>query len=192
MRKLLNNPWIVAPLALVALACATRSLWPERLSQGVAATLVVANKAEPMPVDAPPAGSLAAQPGDDLTALTGTSVRRDPFAPGTKTSSVVATVEQAKPDFVETVHLSALWVQEGETYAVINGNIVRPGDEIGRVKIESASADGVWLAHWQGRDHLALGADFILRTPAAGPPGLNPPGVSASNPATEPVLASSL
>ena len=62
--------------------------------------------------------------------------------------------------------------REGATYAVINDTIVRPGDAIGRLKIESATTDGVWLVHWKGRDHLELGRDFTLHTPAASPAAL--------------------
>jgi hypothetical protein len=169
MRKQLNNPWIVAVLALVALGCVARSLWPEKLQGIVAAVPVAAEAAQPRAAEVSPVDTTAPQTSDDLTALTGTSARRDPFAPASKSAGVVAAIEKPKPDFVDTVHLSALWAQDGATYAVINGNIVHPGDEIGRLKIESASADGVWLVHWKGRDHLALGEEFTLRTPAAGP-----------------------
>ncbi|HWA24604.1 MAG TPA: hypothetical protein VG734_02940 [Lacunisphaera sp.] len=172
MRKLLNNPWIVTALAVVAVACAARSLWPAR-PEGVAPTIpAAANPTETQAPDALPAtAATAALSSDDLTNLTGTAVRRDPFAPASRTASVATATEKANPDFVETVHLSALWAQDGVTYAVMNGNIVRPGDEIGRLKIESASADGVWLVHWKGRDHLALGDEFTLHTPATAPLG---------------------
>jgi peptidyl-prolyl cis-trans isomerase A (cyclophilin A) len=37
------------------------------------------------------------------------------------------------------------------------------------VTIESATQDGVWVAHWKGRDFLALGTDFTLVTPGRAP-----------------------
>lgn len=219
MRKLLNNPWIVAALALAAVAFVGQSLWPMRMSGTPAAIAVVADETVPLPAD--PAGPGVTTPSvDELTALTGSTVRRDPFAPSSKSPSILAAIEKARPDLLDTVHLSALWSQDGATYAVINGHVRLPGDEIGLMRIESATTDGVWLVHWKGRDHLALGGEFTLRTPAAGPPALpvhhslgeggsssngpalpvyrslgeggSPPAVSQSSPSNGAVVASSL
>jgi hypothetical protein len=171
MRKFLNNPWIVAALALAAVAFVGQSLWPKRMSGALATAPAIADETDPLPAD--PASPAAAAPsGDELTSLTGTTVRRDPFAPSSKSPSVLAAIEKARPDLLDTVQLSALWSQDGATYAVINGSIRQPGEEIGRLRIESATTDGVWLVHWKGRDHLALGSEFTLRTPAAGPPAV--------------------
>lgn len=170
MRKLFNNPWFVAALALGALAFVGQSFLPKRNiagSVGVApvnsAEIEVAETSQPIPE------SLAPQSGDELAALTLAPIKRDPFAPSAKSAATLAATEKARPDQVETVHLSALWSQDGVTYVLLNGSIHQSGDEIGRLKIETASADGVWLAHWKGRDHLELGDDFTLRTPASGP-----------------------
>ncbi len=194
MRKLLNNPWIVATLALAAVAFVGQSLWPRAMAGKIAATATVVPEADPLPADS--VSPAATAPTDDeLTALTGTTVRRDPFAPSSKSPSVLAAIEKARPDLLDTVQLSALWSQDGSTYAVINGRIRGPGDEIGLLRIESTTTDGVWLVHWKGRDHLALGAEFTLRTPAAGPPALsssNGPAVSPSNPSNGAAVASSL
>jgi hypothetical protein len=169
MRKLLNNPRVVAVLALVALACVVGSLWPEQMTGNSAPAAEVAPEAPAHSAGPHVADATAPQSGEELMALTGTAVRRDPFAPSSRTVAIIAAVEKAKPDLLDTVRLSALWSQDGATYAVINGSIARAGDEFGRLKIESATTDGVWLVHWQGRDHLAVGAEFTLRTPAAGP-----------------------
>lgn len=201
MRKLLNNPWIVAALALAAVAVVGHSLWPMRMTGAPAALAVVADETDPLPSD-PASPGVTTPSTDELTALTGTTVRRDPFAPSSKSPSVLAVIEKARPDLLDTVQLSALWSQDGMTYAVINGRIRQPGDEIGLLRIESTTTDGVWLVHWKGRDHLALGGEFTLRTPAAGPPALpvhhslgeggSPPAVSLSNPSNGAVAAHSL
>lgn len=83
---------------------------------------------------------------------------RDPFAARPRLSLA--------PPVVDTAHLSALWTQNGETLALVNDRILRPGDAVGRMKIESATQDGVWVAHAQGRDFIALGGTFVLTTPA--------------------------
>ena len=172
MRKLLNNPWIVAALALAAAAFVGQSLWPRRNGAGPAVVPAMANVADAPGVDQVVADGATAPSADELMALTTTTARRDPFAPAGKSVAALAALEKARPDLLDTVHLTAIWAQEGATYAVINDTIVRPGDAIGRLKIESATTDGVWLVHWKGRDHLELGGDFTLRTPAAGPPAL--------------------
>ncbi len=170
MRKLLNKPWFVASLALAALAFVGQSFLPKRFAAGTSGVAALnPAAADPTVAGRPVADAAVAQPGDELAALTGASVQRDPFAPSAKSAAVLAAVEKAKPDLLDTVHLSAIWSQDGMTYVLLNGRIQQPGDEIGRLRIESASSDGVWLAHWKGRDHLDIGDDFTLRTPAAGP-----------------------
>ena len=92
---------------------------------------------------------------------------RDPFAMGVKDDP--AAVEKApEPDVVDTVHLSAIWTQGGRTLVVINDRICQDGDKIGRLRIESATRDGVWLSHWKGRNFVSIGGDFSLTTPAQG------------------------
>jgi hypothetical protein len=170
MRNLLNKPWFVAVLALAALAFVVQSLRPQRnagRTDGVAA----ANPAEVALPELSPAvdNPATAQAGDEVTVLTSGVAQRDPFAPSAKSAAVLAAIEKARPDLLDTVHLSAIWTQNGATYILLNGSIHLPGDAIGRLKIETASTDGVWLTHWKGRDHLELGDDFTLRTPASNP-----------------------
>ena len=172
MRKLLNNPWIVAALALAAAAFVGQSLWPRRIVAGLAVVPAAASAAETPTADQPAAGGVAVLSAEELLALTGPATRRDPFAPGAKSVAALAAIEKARPDLLDTVHLTAVWSQDGAIYAVINGSIVQPGDAIGRLKLESATTDGVWLVHWKGRDHLELGGDFTLHTPAASPAAL--------------------
>ena len=160
MKKLLNKPWFVATLALIALSLVGRSVLP-RL-QLTASSAPAPSSAENEPAaapDAPPSIEAA------LQSLAVPAALRDPFAPRARPQA--ASAEPVAPDSVDTVLLSALWTQDGETLALINGRILQPGDEIGRLKIESASQEGVWVAHWKGRDFISLGGTFTLNTPAS-------------------------
>jgi len=168
MKKLLNKPWFVAVLALAAAAFVGNAVY-----QGVRG---------PAYGSGAPASTEAIAPAEASTVAEGETVRlpasdalkalvipktavRDPFAQRAKDET--AAVEKiVAPDLVETVHLSALWTQSGATFTLINDRICQAGDEIGRLKIESATQEGVWITHWKGRDFLALGGDFTLRTPA--------------------------
>lgn len=171
MRKLLNKPWFVALLALAAVAFVWNALRPKTLvGTAVAAASPTTAAPEPVAEDSSAAASVSS-PGNSieeaLKAVASTVKARDPFAVRVKASAPESTAEETKaPDLVDTVRLSAIWTQEGRTYLLINGQIHEVGDELSRVRIESATTDGVWLAHWKGRDFLALGADFTLVTPA--------------------------
>jgi hypothetical protein len=167
VRKLLNKPWFVALLAIAALVFVGQAFLPRRTvasatspapsNDVVADAEGNASGATPSPASLPEA----------LKALPIPAVLRDPFALPAKPVEVVAVETPAEPDFVDTVHLTAVWSQEGATLALINGHIFQPGDKLGRLKIESANADGIWLTHWKGRDFVSVGGSFSLNTPAA-------------------------
>lgn len=163
MRKLLNKPWFVAVLAVSAVAVVGSSLFSgkSRVSfhGGADGAATVENTEDDGGNGAPKgiAAAIAALPpiSGDL---------RNPFAVKPR---VVETGETNKtPDFVDQIHLSAIWTQAGMTYVLLNDQICRIGDEFGRFKLESASQEGVWVSHWKGRDFLKLGNDFTLNTPA--------------------------
>jgi hypothetical protein len=166
MKKLLNNPWFVGVLALVALAAVADSF----RSAGGGAPVVAEADAE-VPGDDPSASAdSAASPGtlrDAIREIAVTANVRDPFSPRLRANAVSQPVEKAPPpDIVETVRLTALWTQGGATYALINERIHQAGDRIGGLTVETATQDGIWIRHWKGRDFLALGASFTLTTPA--------------------------
>jgi hypothetical protein len=166
MRKLINNPWFVAGLALCAVVLIGRAVLP-----AAHARMTGGGFAVPEATSAPSGGEIAGVPApvsvsDALRALPIAAHPRDPFAPKTKPTEIqVAKI--TPPDLVDKVHLSALWTQDGATLALINDQICQAGDEVGRIKIESTTRDGVWVTHWKGRDFIALGGDFTLSTPAA-------------------------
>jgi len=164
MKKLLNKPWFVAALAAIALFLVGHSVWPWLHASTPAGDEAAAP--EPDAATAP-----EARPSIEavLQSISIQGTLRDPFAPRRAVANETAAAEPAAalPDLVETVTLAALWTQHGETLALINGQILQAGDAIGRLRIESASDDGVWVRHWKGRDFIALGATFRLVTPAA-------------------------
>ncbi len=150
MRQWLHNPWIVAGLVAAALILGTRSYFSD------AGALVPAPGGTDAALAAPESAlALAPVPAELVRAP---ALPRDPFAARPRPSSA--------PDLQESVHLSALWTENGSTLALINGQIVSPGQSFGGVRLESASEDGVWLSHAKGRDFLAVGQTFTLRTPA--------------------------
>jgi hypothetical protein len=152
----LNNRWFVAGLSLLALVLAARAL----LAPGPGA---VSPPAHPVAIvavataTAPQKGVAAADPMPSVPATA-----RDPFAARPRISSA--------PPVVDAAHLSALWTENGETLALVNGRILRPGDAVGRMTIESATQEGVWVTHSQGRDFIALGGTFVLTTPDVAAP----------------------
>lgn len=160
MKKLLNKPWFVAALALIALVLVGRSAlpWLKTAEPPPSAEASAETEAVAAP-KASPSIEMA------LQAVTVPATLRDPFAARMHPEAVSA--EPAEPDSVDTVLLSALWTQNGETWVLINGRILQPGDDIGRLKIESASQEGVWIAHWKGRNFISLGGTFTLNTPAS-------------------------
>jgi hypothetical protein len=166
MKKLLNNPWFVGVLALAAVVFVARSLIPARA--GVSAS-VSADSGEVAPSEqVTPAVSGSGGIQEALKEVLLTPNARDPFSPRAKAAAIAqAVVEKAPPpDIVETIRLTALWTQDGTTYALINDRIHCVGDRVGSLTVDTATQDGVWVTHWKGRDFLTLGGSFTLTTPA--------------------------
>lgn len=162
MRNLLNKPWFVAVMAVLAVALVAHTVFSHGDKLGLPGFT---------PSDVPAGADGLAGVSTNQNAWAAVehialpAITRDPFALPAKAA---ATSEEmaALPDLIDTVHLSAIWTQGGRTLAVINDRICQGGDAIGRLKIESASPDGVWLSHWRGRDFISVGGDFTLNTPA--------------------------
>ena len=169
MKKLLNNPWFVGALALAAIAFVAHSLIPA--NGGLATTMVVEETGAEAAAGEDSGQATATNAGSVRDAIkelqNGTQSSRDPFTPRAKfAAAVVAQAEKTlPPDLIETVRLTALWTQQGETYALINDRVCRVGDKIGRLTLQSATQDGVWMTHWNGRDFIGLGKAFTLTTP---------------------------
>jgi hypothetical protein len=165
MRKFLNNPWIVATLAVTAVAAMWYSLMPASTVQQLA-TAALASTEAPTVSELPTSEAPPLSAWDALKQIASTIALRDPFAIRSTTEPTRVAEKQPDPDFVDTAHLSGIWTQNGATLILINDQIHNIGESIGRFKIESASQEGVWLEHWKGRTFLALGKSFVLKTPA--------------------------
>jgi hypothetical protein len=155
LKTTLNNRWIVAGLSLLALGLTARAFLAPAPGSGPAPVRPAALAAVVPGAEAAPA--LA----ESAPAAPPSASARDPFAARPRVFS--------GPPIVDTAHLSALWTENGETLALVNGRILRPGDTVGRMTIESATQEGIWVAHPPGRDFIALGGTFVLSTPATGP-----------------------
>ncbi|MGH8021910.1 MAG: hypothetical protein ACREIA_27240 [Opitutaceae bacterium] len=158
MKKLLNNPWIAGALALIAIVAVTSTLHKGGAS-GRRAAFAGTEDLDLVEQDASETGELT--PSAIRKIVLGLSIPEtlpDPFA--SAESKAFAAAPQAAE--TERVHLSGIWNQAGETLVLINNRILRAGETIGRVSIESADLDGVWLTHPKGREFLALGAEFTL------------------------------
>ena len=165
MKKLLNKPWFAAVLAAAALLLVGRAVLsgPRAPAYADAAAPAVA----PAESETVPAPAAPLPVKDALQALFIPAILRDPFALRARVDNTATAAAKAElPDLVETVHLSALWTQDGATYVLLNGRVCQAGEEVGRIKIESATQEGVWVTHWKGRNFITLGGDFTLNTPA--------------------------
>jgi len=167
MKKLLNNPWVVGALALAALAFVAHSLIPA--SGGSSAGIVEDTGANPL-AGGESSETVAATGSvhDAIKELSSSSATRDPFSPRAKiaTQNTAPAEKTPQPDVVETIRLTALWTQDGATYALINDRVCKAGEKLGRITVDVATQDGIWVTHWKGRDFIALGTAFTLTTPA--------------------------
>ena len=169
MRKWLNNPWFVTAMSVLAIGLAWSSLRPASSGRHQTAASfsepITTSIEQPLPDGAAPA---SVSPDEALKQLVAPKTSRDPFATrAVQTAAVVDTVEL--PDSVDTAHLSAVWSQNGATLLLVNDRMSKVGDTFGRLTIESATQNGIWLTHWKGRDFLAVGKTFVLKTPANQP-----------------------
>jgi hypothetical protein len=162
MRKLLNNPWLVGSLCLAVPLVAGRALL--RSGDGAyPARPEVPVGSEPVRIaDEIPAGSAAAGTIDpSWRSLPVAAASRDPFAARAR--------GPAPAGATETVQLSAIWTENGATLVLLNHQMLRPGDKIGRWQIESATQEGVWITRGLGRHFLALGETVSVSAGAAEP-----------------------
>ncbi len=166
MRKFLNKPWFVVTMVVIAVALAGRSVLTGMAAFSAPAPIAAAVAATESGDGATSAEAVKLSARDALKALPIPLLKRDPFAIRREIVAEAAPVKAPEPDLVDKVHLSALWTQNGETLILLNDQICRVGDALGRLRVESVNPNGVWIAHWKGRDFVALGGDFTLTTPA--------------------------
>ena len=168
MRKLLNNPKVVAVLALGALGTVGFTVWsemkPPAPRSARVAQVASTEEASAVPDSSPSLGEADGVGLNSLAALVA-KPKRDPFAVR-RMSETVTEAEAELPDTEETVQLSAVWTQEGAQLVLLNGRICRVGETVGRLSIDRITREGVWLKHWKGSDFVKVGSRFVLKTPA--------------------------
>jgi hypothetical protein len=168
MRKLLNKPWFVAVVAIIALLLLGNALRTSLAGDGYrfpgAAALTAGSASGAMGDAGEAEAPVKLTAREILRALSVPASVRDPFTPRQKHD--LEPEMAPEPDQIDRVRLSAIWTQNNLTLVLINERICQPGDEIGRIKIDVAGQDGVWVTHWRGRDFITLGEEFVLNTPA--------------------------
>lgn len=163
MRKLLNQPWFVGLLAAAAVAFVAHSVWKLRAPNSGGE---VSSAEESTDTSGDESRAAAGTPLPIQAALKEISIPaslRDPFAARTKPNASYE--KPAEPDLVDSISISAVWIQGTTTFILLNNRVHHVGDQIGRITIESATREGIWLRHWKGRDFVAIGSTFTLLTP---------------------------
>ena len=157
MKKLLRNRFFVAGLVVVALGSVFFNSRKE-LRRALGPRFAAGRKATPTPaanaVPATPAAPLPALPTGESTLRREVARNRmerwlqapdrDPFAfvkPVSARPSIIAT---AKPDAFQ---VSAIWRQAGQQFAVINGKVLREGEEAFGYTVERIENGAIFLRH---------------------------------------------
>lgn len=60
------------------------------------------------------------------------------------------------PSAAQLLTLRAVWRQSGSALAVVNGQILREGDQVQGFDLESIEADAVWVRSTQGRERVTF------------------------------------
>jgi hypothetical protein len=165
MRRFLNSPWMVTLLCAVATFFVAQSFFdwkgPARHAPGPARTTVIDEPADEDEVLIKAAGSIT----EALAQLAIPVHTPDPFR-SARGVSAVGVDPTIAPEQVETLRLTAIWEQGPSLFLLVNNRVREVGERVGQIVLESATMDGVWLSHRQGRDFLPFGGVFSLVTPA--------------------------
>lgn len=169
MKKLLNNPWFVGLLAAAAIVFVTHTALKDRGVDYASADATDEYEGEfedewVMDEEAVESAANGSSVWEVLDALTPSSPPANPFDDRQAEIMVDAEGEESSATLV-SVHLSAIWSQGAQTLLLVNDRIHAAGDTVaelaaGDLTIESASLDGIWLSHPDGRDFLSLGKTF--------------------------------
>jgi hypothetical protein len=184
MRKLLNSPWFVAVLALVALVVvgqavlfAPKDAVPSAPEAGPQPEAQRPPEAAPSSLEAAPApaaegaGHSRLSMAQALKALSHPATVRDPFALPVKPEAAEGNpLGVAVVEVVDRLRLSATWVQGQAVFLLLNGRICQPGDEIERFTVETADVDGAWIRHHGARSFLSVGQELVVKTSVPAPP----------------------
>jgi hypothetical protein len=162
MRKQLNNPWVVGPLACIAIGLvALQGIGlPSRHSSPGGAPIAAGEAGE----NGEPTKETAA-PGLTAAEMFVSAGTRDPFA-ARQDAKTAADREAAEPSKSETLKLAAVWLQGEESFVSINSRICRAGEYVGSAVIESVTREGAWLSLPSGRQFLRIGREVTFSSGA--------------------------
>ncbi|RKX35564.1 MAG: hypothetical protein DRP71_03255 [Verrucomicrobia bacterium] len=171
MKKLLNKPWFVATMALIAIAFVANAVMEQRKP------LRTATHDDPYEdngyYDEFDDTSDQPEPSDPssirqvLESLVPTSedLPSDPF--DNDSAEIIAMTGSGEPEQEEiAIHLSAIWAQGDQTLVLVNNHVYTAGDTVGDLTIESTTIDGIWVTHPNGQDFVAIGKRFTWVIPA--------------------------
>lgn len=172
MRRLLNNPWIVLGLVVVAIALA---LWPEIAqrfaSPGKKPAIFAGSAASPVDVPVDPGSALTARIRQAFADATFGEPVRDPFAFSEQPAEPPPGPESAVHVQTQTVRVTAIWMQDGSSLALVNGKVAASGDRVGFLDITEIKPDGVWFADSGHRTFLTVGEEQTFeKTPEPSAP----------------------
>ena len=157
MKKLLRNRFVVAGLVVVALASVFFSARKElRRALGSRWAAFPKQVSPPLPAENPPTVAMPAPSSTNSTPNRGTTIRREIArsrqarwveAPERDPFAIFAGVAVTRPDPKKAlaIQVSAIWRQSGQQLAVINGRVVKEGDQAFDHTVERIESSAVFL-----------------------------------------------
>lgn len=169
MRKALQNPTVVAIMAILAVIViivqisksVTRWPWQARPIPTTGASTPAKPKGPPPPPQEPVV--------DTSKILWGAVLDRNPFQPA-KTLVAAAGIDPASPNAPDPKpKLSAVWIQDGGRWAIVNKHVVREGDNVQEWTVKSIRPDRIVVNGPRGE--LTVQFPGLTQEPGQSPPG---------------------
>lgn len=173
MKKLLNKPWFVATMAVIAIAFVANAVMEQRKPLPYAAQDDLYEDNGDYDEYDDTSDGPESEPSDPssirqvLEALVPASedLPSDPF--DDDSAEIIALTESGEPEREEmAIHLSAIWAQGDQTLVLLNNHVYTAGDTVGDLTIKSTTIDGIWVTHPNGQDFVAIGKHFTWVIPA--------------------------
>lgn len=173
MKKLLNKPWFVAVMAVIAIAFAANAVMEQRKGPRYAAYDDSYEDSGYYEEYEDTSDQPESEPSDPssirraLEALVTTSkdLPSNPF--DNDSAEIIAMIESSEPESEEmAIHLSAIWAQGDQVLVLINNHIHTAGDRVGDLTIDATTINGIWVTHPNGRDFISIGKTFTWIIPA--------------------------
>lgn len=146
-------------LVVVALVLIAREVWP--LFDGDPTGQTATETETPAPETTLPEA-------DDFAIETETAYPRDPFSfpQGPASEETAPIADEGFP----VVEVSAIWLQDGQALALVDGRICRLGEQLEWARIVSIEAQGVWLERGPLRQFVPVRSSGVITPPPADSP----------------------